>query len=392
MKLAFIAPFYGADASGGAEAECRQTAHHLARAGHDVEIWTTCARDLVHGWTFNWHSEGLHQDGNIAVRRFRVNPHGLDEFNRLHGILNMGRSLAPEEEQRFFSLFCNAPDLYRHIDQHARDVDWMLFIPYLFGTTIYGSQIAPDKSILIPCLHDEAYAKTQAVNDLFTRCARTVFHSNAERELAKQHYPAMNSDHAHLIGEGVDQEFESDPDRFRARHNLHQPFILYAGRKDSSKNVDWLVDAFLAHKAQHEDDLQLVCIGPGALSIPGGQHPAIHDLGFVEKQDKHDAYDAAWLLCQPSLNESFSLVVMEAWSRGTPCLVHADCAVTREHCVRSGGGLYAATAPEFSACVRHLQSHPNLRANLGQMGKRYVRENFHWEHIVEKFKTEVLVQ
>lgn len=390
MKLAFIAPFYGPDASGGAEAECRQTAHHLAEAGHEVEVWTTCARDLVHGWTFNWHSEGCAFDGNVTVRRFRALTHQMAAFGRLHErLLNRG-PLTNEEERQFFALFCNAPDLYRHIDQHAKNMDWLLFIPYLFGTSIFGTQLHPQKSILIPCLHDEAYARTTSVRDMFDRCARTVFHTQAEMDLAAALFPAFQPEKAYCIGEGVDQDFESDATRFRDRFNIHTPFLLYAGRKDASKNLDWLVQAFLRFKEQDERGVQLICIGPGELSVPGSDHPAIQDLGFVSRQDKYDAYDAAWILCQPSLNESFSLVIMEAWSRGTPCLVHGDCAVTREHAIRSGGGLYPSTPAEFTGCLLRLQSDPALAAALGEAGKFYVRKNFHWNHIITQFETKVL--
>jgi glycosyltransferase involved in cell wall biosynthesis len=390
VKLAFIAPFYGPDASGGAEAECRQTAHHLAEAGHQVEVWTTCARDLVHGWTFNWHSAGCESDGNVTVHRFRALTHGMEEFSSLHTRLLNGDSLSLDEEQQFFSLFCNAPDLYRHIGQHAENMDWLLFIPYLFGTAVNGTRIAPQKSILIPCLHDEAYARSSSVADMFHRCARTVFHTQAELDLAATLYPSFNAEQARCIGEGVDQDFESDPARFRERFDIHTPFLLYAGRKDASKNVDWLVQAFLKFKEQDQHGIQLICIGPGELSVPGSDHPAIQDLGFVSRQEKYDAYDAAWMLCQPSLNESFSLVMMEAWSRGTPCLVHGHCAVTREHAIRSGGGLYPSTSAEFTACLNRLQSDSELTRRLGDAGKRYVRKNFHWDHIVTQFETKVL--
>lgn len=390
MKLAFIAPFYGPDASGGAEAECRQTAHHLADAGHDVEVWTTCARDLVHGWTFNWHPEGCASDGNITVRRFRTLAHGMDRFDRLHTRLLNGDVLSPDEEHQFFSLFCNAPNLYRHIDQFAADMDRLLFIPYLFGTTVTGTRIAPDKSILIPCLHDEPYARTRAAKNLFLRSTRTVFHTQAELDLAERLYPGSQREGARCIGEGVDQDFLSDANRFRSRFNIHSPFLLYAGRKDASKNVDWLVQAFLQFKTQDQQNVQLICIGPGELSVPGSDHPSIRDLGFVSRQEKYDAFDAAWVLCQPSLNESFSLVIMEAWSRATPCLVNGHCAVTREHAVRSGGGLYPSTPAEFIGCLTRLQSEPKLRAALGRAGKQYVRKYFEWDHIVNQYEEKVL--
>ena len=53
------------------------------------------------------------------------------------------------------------------------------------------------------------------------------------------------------------------------------------------------------------------------------------DLGFVDIQDKYDITAAATLLCQPSKNESFSIVIMESSLCGRPVLVHEACEVTK---------------------------------------------------------------
>ena len=36
--------------------------------------------------------------------------------------------------------------------------DLRVLAPYLFGTTLWGAQAAPERSALLPCLHDEPYA------------------------------------------------------------------------------------------------------------------------------------------------------------------------------------------------------------------------------------------
>lgn len=47
MKIAFVIPWYGEDMKGGAEMELREVSVHLAKAGIDVEILTTCAKALI---------------------------------------------------------------------------------------------------------------------------------------------------------------------------------------------------------------------------------------------------------------------------------------------------------------------------------------------------------
>jgi glycosyltransferase involved in cell wall biosynthesis len=122
---------------------------------------------------------------------------------------------------------------------------------------------------------------------------------------------------------------------------------------------------------------------PGSIGIGAG----IHDLGFVPLQDKYDAYAAAALLCNPSLQESFSLVVLEAWVVGTPALVHGHCAVTREHCTQSNGGLYFTNYAEFEACLDLLLGRPGLRTALGQNGREYVLQHYSWDTIVDRYKS-----
>ena len=59
-------------------------------------------------------------------------------------------------------------------------------------------------------------------------------------------------------------------------------------------------------------------------------------------------------LVSPSANESFSLVLLEAWVAGVPAVVNGRCAVTREHCERSGGGLWFDGYAQFEAVVDRL--------------------------------------
>ena len=110
-----------------------------------------------------------------------------------------------------------------------------------------------------------------------------------------------------VMGLGMDTKLTYDADRFRKKYNINDPFILYAGRKDKGKNIDTLVQYFKRYKQNEQDNLKLVLIGGGELEIPTEIKNDVYDLGFVDLQDKYDAYGAAELLCQPSKNESFSL-------------------------------------------------------------------------------------
>ncbi len=386
MRVAFVAPFYGAGASGGAEAECRQTALRLAKAGVEVEVLTTCLLDLAHGMTVNAHAPGVTRDDDVLVRRFPADVFDPGPFARLNQRLIDGDALAEDEERAFMARHVNSFALYRYIADQRDRYDWFCFIPYLFGTTCHGTQLCPEKAVLIPCLHDEGYARMRLVRDLFTRVRRIAFHTPAEFRLAEALYGHdSTAGRRLLIGEGVETQFPSDPARFRTRHGIDAPFVLYAGRKDATKNVPTLIAFFAAYKRARASAVKLVLVGPCEAAIPADMRTEILDLGFVPDQDKKDAYSAALALCQPSRNESFSIVMMEAWACGVPCLVHGGCAVTREHVVRSGGGLYFEAFAEFAGALDYLMANPAMRAELGAAGKRFVRANFDWPVIIRRY-------
>ena len=94
-----------------------------------------------------------------------------------------------------------------------------------------------------------------------------------------------------------------------------------------------------------------------------------------------DACAGALALCQPSVNESFSRVIMESWLNEVPVLVHAGCAVTVGHCRRSGGGLWFRDFLEFSEAADLLAGDPELRRRLGEAGRRYVLAECSWDAV-----------
>lgn len=388
MKLAFVAPFFGAHAAGGAEAECRATALHLAERGHEIDILTTCLLDLQHDWNVEAFAAGVSADGPLTVRRFRSDPVDTQRFARLNLAVQSGRA-TPEEARAFTADHINSRDLYRWLADHHVRYDRVVFIPYLFGTTLYGSRLCPEKTILIPCLHDEGYARLPAVRDLFHRAARIVFHVEAEARLAETLYGPL-AGKSWIVGEGVDTVLQGDAARFRKTFAIGGPFLLCCGRKDASKNTPELLRYFAGSPAVRRHGLHLVLLGPGSVSLPPQAQGLIHDLGFVSHQDKFDAYAACSLFVQPSRNESFSLVLMEAWDFARPVLVHADCEVLRDHVLQAQGGLAYAHAAGFSATVDWLLSHPDAAVACGQSGQHYVRSRYAWPEVMHRWETEVL--
>jgi glycosyltransferase involved in cell wall biosynthesis len=381
--LAFVTPWYGRDIPGGAESECRATAHALAARGVRVEILTTCAREHGAEWT-DHHPPGLTEEDGLPVRRFKVRPRDRDRYARLDWWLHHGYALAPDEEAAFVRESIHSDDLYAYL-RAERDRYWYLFIPYCFGTTWEGALVAPERSLLIPCLHDEPYAALRRTREVLAAVRAVCFHVPAERALAERLTGGPREGFV-VVGEGLDTTAAGDGARFRERYGVRGPFLLAVGRQCPEKNTPLLIEYFTRYRLTHRDrPLQLVLIGPGAVRVPNRVRPDVVELGYVPVQDKYDAYAAALALCQPSLLESFSLVLMEAWLCGTPVLVHGGCAVTREHCLASNGGLYFEEYFEFAEAVSLLAEDAALRARLAANGRAYVLARYTWERVTASY-------
>jgi glycosyltransferase involved in cell wall biosynthesis len=382
VLIAFVLPWYGPDVPGGAETDARHMVEHLHAAGVPVEVWTTCARRLDSDWNQNYHRSGRTTANGVPVTRFPVSPVERDHYWRIHRRLAHDRRITPEEEALFFTQSVRSQALCDHIRSNPGYV--CVFTPYLFGTTYWGAYVAPDRSFLVPCLHDEGFARLVALRHLFRSVRGVMCNSFAEMRLIQRLY-GLSDERLAVIGDGVALKGRGDAQAFRERYGVSGPFILYAGRKSPGKNVPLLLTYFRRYRQRRAAPLELVLVGGGRVLIPPDCRGVVHDLGFVPEQHKLNAYAAATVFCQPSTHESFSIVLMEAWVQGTAALVNARCDVTCEHCQRGQGGLYFDGYQEFEACLDLLLSDESLRTRLGQLGRRYVEQNYTWEQVLGRF-------
>ena len=384
-KIGFVIPWYAENIPGGAEMETREVTKHLKAAGLDVEILTTCVKEFGSDWNKNFYPEGEEIVHNVPVKRFKVRKRDTRAFAAVNTKLMNGTVPTAEEQQIFVDEMVNSPDLYKYIKKHSREYTAFVYIPYMFGTTYFGVKTCPEKAVLIPCFHDEAYVYMDIFRSLYSKAAGMIFNARPEYELTKRLYDIENMQTV-VMGIGMDTDLTSDAAAFRKKFGISEPFIIYAGRKDAGKNVHTLVKYFSEYRKRRVTDLKLVLIGGGEMQIPADVRDHVIDLGFVDRQDKYDAIAASEFLCQPSKNESFSLVIMESWLCGSPVLVHEKCAVTANIAREAEGGLYFNDYFEFEGCTDFFLSKKDTAAQMGRNGCAYVKKNFDWDIIVDKYK------
>ena len=385
-KIGFVIPWYSEKIPGGAEMELRGLTTHLHESGVEVEILTTCVKEFSADWNRNHFKKGIEKVHGFTLRRFKVRKRDTAAFDAVNYKIMNGLPITAEEETTYVNESVNSPDLYKYMAEHKDEYSLFVFIPYMFGTTYNGMQVCPEKTILIPCFHDEPYVYMDVYKPVFEKIAGIIYHAQPEYELANRIFDLKNVRQA-VLGEGVYTELTSDGERFRNKYGIKDDFILYAGRKDTGKMVHVLIKYFDEYKKRQSSKLKLVLIGGGKIDMP--EHLVrsgdIIDLGFIDIQDKYDAQAAALTLCQPSQFESFSLVIMESWLNRRPVMVNAKCEITRNFASVTNGGLYFDNYFEFEGALNYLVNHPDIADQMGENGRNYVLSNFAWDVIVERY-------
>jgi len=378
-----VVPWFGADTAGGAETQARQLAAAIHALGLPIEVWATTGRDSFAPPVPHYPLGQDTLDG-VAVRRFAITPPPVEPrvpVAVLRRGLQHGLPAFPDHELRLLASLVSSDDLLEAIAaerEHRR----FLFVLYPFPTSFWGTLLAGERAHLLPCLHDEPYARYSTYRWMFRHAHRVLSNSAAERRLALHLYD-LPEQQVVVAGEGIDLAIVGDGEAFRARRGLGGPLLMYAGRRDASKNVPLLLAYLREYWARRGTALRLLLTGRDPIDLPPALGEIVLDLGYVSPQEKADALAAADVFVQPSTYESFSIVLMEAWLQGTPALVNAECAVTSEAASTSGGGLAFASFAEFAAALDMLLADSVLRETLGEKGRAFVWETCRWDVVAQ---------
>ena len=389
QNIAFVAPrFPEGPTVGGAETLLKRFAVRLASGGYAVTFYTTCARDH-----FTWRNElppGERVTDGVRVRRFPVDEdRDIDAFLQAQQRISLGREVTPDDEQAWMNNNVNSRALIDALSRDADGLDRILAGPYLFSLVVRAAAVRPGKTLLVPCLHDEPFAGLSAIARMFRRVRGCLFNAAPERALAERLFGPLTGV-CETVGLGM-EPFDSDPGATARRLGLNTPYVVYAGRREPLKGTPLLLDYLAAFRARTARDLHLVLTGTGPVEPPAALRGAVHDLGFVPERDKHDAMAGALAFCHPSVNESFGIVLMEAWLAGTPALVHAGSEVLVHQCRRGSGGLWFRTYPEFEEELVLLWDEPETHRALAAAGRQFVREEYAWP-VVEARLIEALAR
>lgn len=381
MKLAFVTPRYGPEVIGGAETAARMLAERMTlRPDWEVEVFTSCAFDHL-TWE-NTEPAGTSSINGVTVRRFPTASRRLLEYFELDGrIRGCPASADLAESRRWVAL--NGPMCPDLVDFVAgSDADVIACYPYLFATTVDAISAARAPTVLHPAAHDEPALYLRAFRQSFRSIDGLVYHTNAERDLMERVF-SVGAKPQIALGLGVNEPAGAGRRGADILGIGDRPYLCYLGRVDEHKGCGMLADYFARYKERHPGDLALAFVGPVSDKAP--EHPDMIVTGTVSEADKWDILGDALVMVSPSAYESFSLVLLEAWTLGVPVLVNGGCAATMEHCRRSGGGLYFGSYRMFEATVEKLVGDRETRARLGNAGRTYTGRYFRWPSIIDRY-------
>lgn len=379
-RLGFVPVRFGDDLVGGAEMLVREMADGLAERGWTVDVLTGCARDHFREVRHYLPGVTVRPSGARVIRFPSVaSPARADRVlgNRA---LAAGRPLSVAEQYRWCNDDVRVPALFDHLLDHGSGYRALVFAPYLYWTAVAGTLVQPERTILMPCLHDEPTAHLEVFAREFREVRGLWFLTEPEAVFARVLHPDLA---AHtVIGSGVDVPTEYHPDRFRAAHGIADPFVLYAGRRESGKGFDALVEDFVEAVTREGLSVRLVVAGPGRITVPERARDHVVDVGLLDASDRDDAMAAASAVIQPSPYESFSRTMMEAWLAGAFVIANRASAVSSWHCERARAGATYGSPAELGRALRVALDLDD--AERAAQGREYVLREYTWPAVLDR--------
>jgi len=173
--------------------------------------------------------------------------------------------------------------------------------------------------------------------------------------------------------------------------------ILYVGRLDTRKGINYLIDAM-----QYIDNCDLYIVGSGEKRTADQlrkqarkinrkirkQGSRVHFEGRKDQKQTNRYYNLADVLVLPtsdSTAETFGAVLIEAWATKTP-VVAADNPAPRRLVKESGGGLLArrGNSQDLARKINRLLDSPKLAERMAEKGYDYVRSRYYFDAVADE--------
>ena len=387
MRLGLLVPRYGEEVVGGTEHWLRTLCEHLVAAGGwSVEVFTTCALSAA-----TWADEypaGTSTIAGVTVHRHRSvtgrNPQYLHQLPRLRRDPAAFSHPEAMEYVRLVGPVCPAAASAAAAAAEEGRCDLVAVTPYLYWPTVHAVPRIGRRVIFHGAAHDEPELYLPLMPAVFESVGGFAFNSFSERALVESRFQVGHLPSS-VIGNAVN-EGHGDPAAARRALGLEpeEPFVLCVGKVERAKGATALADLWRMYRRRRPAAPRLVFIGPEHDEV--GASDGILVAGRQPEDVKWGALSACAALIAPSAQESFSLVVLEAWLAGRPVVVNGRCGPTVEHCQRSGGGLWFCDYADFEVIMDRVLVDEALCRSMAERGGAYTRDVFAWPRILDRYE------
>lgn len=392
MRVAFLAVTYPPSV-GGAQSHVRHLAEGLAARGHDVEVLTLDILRSPAGREPGRVGAPREHRGGVEIRRFPLARRAhvvVRTVDRAVGhLVRGGRRESPVRMGPFSARLAVAAVAA------GRRCDVVVGCSVPFTTVLLprGAAWGGAAAVAMPLLHLSQGSPARSVRWSLRGCHAVSASTTSERD---SHVAiGVPADRICVLPPGCEPDAFPDRDPATARRELglpDRPTVGYVGRLAAYKGVDTLLAAARRVWAERADTTVLLA---GADTRWDGLQRLVDDLsseagdrlvvrrGFPD-DDKAALLSACDVVALPSRDESFGMVIAEAWSARRP-VVAADIPAVR--CViRPGvdGELVpVGDADRVAEEVLTLLADPARRHRYGAAGRRRVEDELAWDRIVD---------
>ena len=201
-----------------------------------------------------------------------------------------------------------------------------------------------------------------------------------------------------ILPNGVDlEQYRSLPpvNGFRARFGIPEgvPIVLFLARVNKIKGVDFLVSSFdLLRRVSPQAVLVIVGPDDGYLTEVKRQvqtlgiSSQVRFTGYLDGDDKLQAYQSASVYVLPSAYEMFAITLLESLACGTPIIATDRCGLADFVRQNDLGSIvnYGDVGGLQNEITRILSRPQDVQRRAGY-GRQYVLDNFGWDSIAENW-------
>jgi len=262
-------------------------------------------------------------------------------------------------------------------------------IPYVI--TPHGTLHTRGESVLKKSLFDQLYGK----QILHNSSSITVLTPQEKREL--QALYDIDESKYYLLPNGIDLEkysYSPTTNNFKSQLGINSDdrIILYLGRLHRNKGLDLLLHAF---SLVSQKNLYLVIAGTpeggnfkyqtqlDILAKKLGIDKQVKFTGFLEGDNKLNAYRSSELFVLPSKYESFGLVILEAMACQCPVLTTNVVALSDMLESNQAAIVTKHSSIDIANNIKLLLSDSLLRKRTIENANKFIKQ-FSWDQCVEK--------